>query len=575
MSRKGPVVTATLTADTKGFKKGVHEAEGALSKFGHGLGGVGGPAGKLGQGVGELSHIMGKGLALGALAGAAALGEFGKKAVEAFQGPAQAILHFKQVSGSTAIEASKFVAVGKLYGVTAEDLSTAIGKMNKTVGATPEKFKALNIELGKDARGGYDAQKTFLNVVAAYNATNDASKRALIGATAFGKGWQSVVKLLDTGTGKLSDDFAKVRDSELFDDKALEKSEEFRKSTHELGVAMEGLERKIGEALIPTLIKAAEKATDFIDRFASGAHKVKGFLDRLSHDLHQLPGAHDDSKKKAQEAIEIQANVNRIIAESTKEVEKGIAARERADENTKRYASNDGYRDMLLKQADAAKKAKDELSRYIGVIHDLAGDQLGLEGALNNATDSIADYGKTIKETGYLTNDARDALLGAKTALYDYAGQAVATAEKQAELTNRTLTDTQKVDIQIEAYRKFAKTLSPSDPLRKWLDEYINKLLTIPKTATTDISVSTSDPYARAIPGRVNHYADGGVVPGPKGSPQLAIVHGGEEVLRPDQRGGGGGGTVNITQHFPAGVDPRRVNDANRRWAWRNGQAAA
>ncbi|MDP2949051.1 MAG: hypothetical protein Q8P22_05895, partial [Chloroflexota bacterium] len=45
-------------------------------------------------------------------------------------------------------------------------------------------------------------------------------------------------------------------------------------------------------------------------------------------------------------------------------------------------------------------------------------------------------------------------------------------------------------------------------------------------------------------------YASGGVVPGPVGMPQLATVHGGEEVLTPRQRGARGGGgsvTVNVT----------------------------
>ena len=42
-------------------------------------------------------------------------------------------------------------------------------------------------------------------------------------------------------------------------------------------------------------------------------------------------------------------------------------------------------------------------------------------------------------------------------------------------------------------------------------------------------------------------FADGGIVPGPLGSPVTATVHGGEEVLRPDQRGKGGGNVeVNI-----------------------------
>jgi len=39
-------------------------------------------------------------------------------------------------------------------------------------------------------------------------------------------------------------------------------------------------------------------------------------------------------------------------------------------------------------------------------------------------------------------------------------------------------------------------------------------------------------------------FASGGVVPGPRGAPILATVHGGEEVLTPEQRGSSNGSTL-------------------------------
>ena len=45
------------------------------------------------------------------------------------------------------------------------------------------------------------------------------------------------------------------------------------------------------------------------------------------------------------------------------------------------------------------------------------------------------------------------------------------------------------------------------------------------------------------IPG----FAHGGTVEGPVGRPQLAVVHGGEQVLTPAQQNGGGGAAVNLT----------------------------
>jgi len=57
------------------------------------------------------------------------------------------------------------------------------------------------------------------------------------------------------------------------------------------------------------------------------------------------------------------------------------------------------------------------------------------------------------------------------------------------------------------------------------------------------------------IPG----FASGGIVPGPVGTPQLAVVHGGEEVRTPaQQRGGSAGGSVTINVSAPLG-DPQAI----------------
>lgn len=49
-------------------------------------------------------------------------------------------------------------------------------------------------------------------------------------------------------------------------------------------------------------------------------------------------------------------------------------------------------------------------------------------------------------------------------------------------------------------------------------------------------------------------YASGGVVPGPTGAPQLAVVHGGNPVLTPGQRRGGAGVVVNVSTLDSRGV---------------------
>ena len=62
----------------------------------------------------------------------------------------------------------------------------------------------------------------------------------------------------------------------------------------------------------------------------------------------------------------------------------------------------------------------------------------------------------------------------------------------------------------------------------------------------------------------MSNFATGGVVPGRLGQPQLALVHGGEEVLTPAQRlgiGGGGSPIINMTINPSSGMDERQIGE--------------
>ena len=54
-------------------------------------------------------------------------------------------------------------------------------------------------------------------------------------------------------------------------------------------------------------------------------------------------------------------------------------------------------------------------------------------------------------------------------------------------------------------------------------------------------------------------FANGGVVPGPRGAPRLALVHGGETIL-PTHKGGGGAGGVSIHNTINAGAGANRAD---------------
>jgi hypothetical protein len=63
----------------------------------------------------------------------------------------------------------------------------------------------------------------------------------------------------------------------------------------------------------------------------------------------------------------------------------------------------------------------------------------------------------------------------------------------------------------------------------------------------------------------LQEFNKGGIVPGIQGKPMLAMVHGGERILRPSEVGGGndtgGGDTFNITINGMVGKDKRDILD--------------
>ena len=133
------------------FKTDVSNATGAMGKFKAGsnaaLGAVKANAGKL------------------AAAGGVALAAFASKGISAFMDLALASGKFADSTGLSVQAASRFIEVGDDIGIEAATIEAALGKMNKTLGATPEAFADARVEIARTSLGAVDVENTFLNVV--------------------------------------------------------------------------------------------------------------------------------------------------------------------------------------------------------------------------------------------------------------------------------------------------------------------------------------------------------------------------------------------------------------------------
>jgi hypothetical protein len=212
-----PDLVARLRVDSGGLQKAEAEAKAATSKIGGHIGGVGtiskdveknigslagkleglGPVGSAaGGGIGQLSSMLSGSLGPAMLAGGAVLGlgAVVYSGMEKYLGLAQSVEHYMRVTGESAAQASQQIQAFAELGVGADVASGAMVKLSKAIEGTPKKLEALGIEIAKDSKGNTDLNGTLMNVIDAWNRTEDAAKRNIIVLTAFGKSGAALIK---------------------------------------------------------------------------------------------------------------------------------------------------------------------------------------------------------------------------------------------------------------------------------------------------------------------------------------------------------------------------------------------
>jgi hypothetical protein len=202
-----------------------------------------------------------------ALAAGGALIAFGVKSVKAFQDTALAAGQFSDATGLAVDEASRLIEVAGDIGIEAGTVESALGKMNKTLGASPQLFADLGVEIAKTDTGATDVNGTFLNVVDRLNAIEDPAERARVASQLLGKGWQGMAELIGQGSAELKASLAGVADAQVIDEDELAKAREFRDRMDEVRDRLDAVALAVGEAVVPVLGNLADAAGVAADAF--------------------------------------------------------------------------------------------------------------------------------------------------------------------------------------------------------------------------------------------------------------------------------------------------------------------
>lgn len=233
------------------FKTAVADAEGGMGKF------------KAGSKVAFDAVAANAGTF--ALAAGATIGKFVADGITAFQDLALGAGKFADATGLAVEDASRYIEAAGDIGIPVDAVEAAIGRLNKTIGADPDKVRNLGVDLVYLKDGSLDVNETFKNTIDRIKGIKDPAEKAKVATQLLGKGWQTMAVLIEDGSAKLDESLRKVSDQKIITEAELKMAEDYRDAMNNLGDATEDVKVKSGQRLIPMITFLANGASAALD----------------------------------------------------------------------------------------------------------------------------------------------------------------------------------------------------------------------------------------------------------------------------------------------------------------------
>jgi len=256
--------------------KGIRDAKKAFGDFKTAVGNAEGGLGKFKAGSTAIfDAVKANAVTFGIAAGAAVVG-FAKESITAFQTVALEAGKFADATGLAVEDASRYIEAAGDIGIPIDAVEGAIGRLNKTIGADPDKVRDLGVDLVYLKDGSLDVNETFLNTIDRLKKIKDPAEKAKVAAQLLGKGWQSMSELIEMGADDLKTALKNVGDAQVVDPDELRKAKEFRDTMDDFGDKAKALAINFGEFLIPIITDIVE----LIDKTITGLGDMYGWLQK-------------------------------------------------------------------------------------------------------------------------------------------------------------------------------------------------------------------------------------------------------------------------------------------------------
>ena len=553
----GSVVKATLTADARQFQAGFKKAENATQGFDK-----------------KISKTAD--LAKGFLAGAAATAVvgFARDAVAAFSSVEQSAGSVESVFGEAADKiTSQAEGAAEAFGLSASEFQSSaalIGSMlkNQLGLSADEAADKVDDLTGKAADMAATFGGTTSDAISAIGSLmrgeRDPIEKYGVSMSDASIQAYALEKGLAASTDEMTPQIKATAALDLLFEQTADSAGQFARETDTLAgqqqiltAKVENAKAAIGEELAPA-VQAAMGAMDVLipvvesltSALGGAAEATQPLIDELTTLIGIAPesgiGLESVGSALATTILPFLApvigglaNINELLGTNDKANRDAV----RAMEDTRTHGvqplteATEDLVDATRDSTDAFYDHQDAVRASTDPVFALAEAERDQAEAITAAKDAAAEYGRGSPEH-------LEALGAVKDAAYD-----VQDAEKAMGTQSGTTRATMETHLRSLA-------VYTEGQIQLMLDEFdrINAYSFQAKTISVTHKVTG---------GGVQEYQTGGVVPGPTGSPQMAIVHGGEEVIPAHRAGRGGSGTVNnITIHAGLGSDPNAISRA-------------
>ena len=244
------------------FKTAVADAEGGMGKFK--------------AGTGAALDAVKANAGTFAIAAGAAIVTFAGRSIKAFQDLAIAAGKFSDATGLAVEDASRYMEVAGDLAIPVDAVSTAIGKLNRTIGADPDKVRDLGVDLVYLKDGSLDVNETFLNTIERIKGIKDPAERATVAAQLLGKGWQGMSELIGMGADDLRRSLQGVSGQQVIDADELKKAKEFRDAMDQLADKATQVALDFGAFLVPIILEVI----GYFEDLGSAVEDTYGWLQR-------------------------------------------------------------------------------------------------------------------------------------------------------------------------------------------------------------------------------------------------------------------------------------------------------